>query len=54
MYGLTLKQLIHQGEFGNGIMSTLDCSMNLTREPNPSGNQVSIRMSGKFLPYKSY
>jgi len=53
VYGLTFKELIHE-EFGDGIMSAIDFSMDLTREPHPNGDQVSIVMSGKFLPYKSY
>jgi cyanate lyase len=51
MYGDTIRELIHE-EFGDGIMSAIDFSMNLTREPNPRGDRVHIVMSGKFLPYK--
>lgn len=53
VYGLTFKELINE-EFGDGIMSAIDFSMNITREPNPNGDRVNIQMSGKFLPYKSY
>lgn len=53
VYGTTLKSLIHE-EFGDGIMSAIDFSMDLTREPDPKGDRVKIVMSGKFLPYKSY
>jgi cyanate lyase len=53
MYGDTIRELIHE-EFGDGIMSAIDFSMNLTREPNPRGDRVHIVMSGKFLPYKMY
>ena len=53
VYGLTFKELIHE-EFGDGIMSAIDFSMSLNREPNPNGDRVNIVMSGKFLPYKSY
>ena len=53
VYGTTLKALIHE-EFGDGIMSAIDFKMNLTREPDPRGDRVSIVMSGKFLPYKTY
>jgi cyanate lyase len=28
--------------------------MDLKREPDPKGDRVSITMSGKFLPYKTY
>ncbi len=53
VYGTTIKELIHE-EFGDGIMSAIDFKMDLQREPNPAGDRVSITMSGKFLPYKTY
>jgi cyanate lyase len=53
VYGTTFKELIHE-EFGDGIMSAIDFKMDLTREPNAAGDRVSITMSGKFLPYKTY
>ena len=53
VYGTTFKELIHE-EFGDGIMSAIGFKMDLKREPNPAGDRVSITMSGKFLPYKTY
>ncbi|MFW8589796.1 cyanase [Glaciecola sp. 2405UD65-10] len=53
VYGTTLKELIHE-EFGDGIMSAIDFSMDLQREENEKGDRVSVVMSGKFLPYKMY
>jgi cyanate lyase len=53
VYGTTLKELIHE-EFGDGIMSAIDFTMDLQREPNAAGDRVKIVMSGKFLPYKTY
>jgi cyanate lyase len=53
VYGTTFKELIHE-EFGDGIMSAIDFRMDLQREPDPAGDRVSITMSGKFLPYKTY
>jgi cyanate lyase len=53
VYGTTFKELIHE-EFGDGIMSAIDFKMDLKREANPAGDRVSIAMSGKFLPYKTY
>ena len=53
VYGTTFKALIHE-EFGDGIMSAIDFRMDLQREPDPAGDRVSISMSGKFLPYKTY
>lgn len=53
VYGTTFKELIHE-EFGDGIMSAIDFTMNITREADPKGDRVRIAMSGKFLPYKTY
>jgi len=53
VYGTTFKELIHE-EFGDGIMSAIDFSMDLTREPDQKGDRVKIVMSGKFLSYKTY
>jgi cyanate lyase len=53
VYGTTFKELIHE-EFGDGIMSAIDFKMDLKREAHAAGDRVSITMSGKFLPYKSY
>ena len=53
VYGTTIKELIHE-EFGDGIMSAIDFSMDITREADPKGDRVNVVLSGKFLPYKSY
>lgn len=53
VYGTSIKSLIHE-EFGDGIMSAIDFSMDLQREANPNGDRVKIVLNGKFLPYKTY
>src|SRR5688572_12840370 len=53
VYGTTIKELIHE-EFGDGIMSAIDFSMDIAREPHEKGDRVHVEMSGKFLPYKTY
>ncbi|MFT4066509.1 cyanase [Paraburkholderia sp.] len=53
VYGSTIKELIHE-EFGDGIMSAIDFSMDIQREPDPKGDRVKLVLSGKFLPYKTY
>ena len=50
VYGTTIKELIHE-EFGDGIMSAIDFSMDIKREPNDKGDRVNVVLSGKFLPY---
>ena len=53
VYGTTFKELIHE-EFGDGIMSAIDFSMDIQRQPDPKGDRVHVELSGKFLPYKTY
>ena len=53
VYGTTIKELIHE-EFGDGIMSAIDFSMDIERQPDPKGDRVKVILSGKFLPYKTY
>ena len=53
VYGTTIKELIHE-EFGDGIMSAIDFTMEISREPDPKGDRVHVVFSGKFLPYKTY
>ena len=53
VYGTTIKELIHE-EFGDGIMSAIDFSMDITRTADPKGDRVNVVLSGKFLPYKTY
>jgi cyanate lyase len=53
VYGTTIKELIHE-EFGDGIMSAIDFTMDIQREADPKGDRVHVVLSGKFLPYKTY
>ena len=53
VYGTTIKELIHE-EFGDGIMSAIDFSMDIARQADPKGDRVNVVLSGKFLPYKQY
>ena len=53
VYGDTIKELINE-EFGDGIMSAIDFSMDIVRQPDPKGDRVNVVLSGKFLPYKQY
>lgn len=53
VYGTTIKELIHE-EFGDGIMSAIDFSMDIVRQADPKGDRVNVVLSGKFLPYKQY
>jgi cyanate lyase len=53
VYGLPLKNVV-QEKFGDGIMSAIDFTLDVTKEEDPKGDRVRIVMSGKFLPYKKW
>lgn len=53
VYGIAMKE-VAQEEFGDGIMSAIDFSIDVDREPDPKGDRVKIVFSGKFLPYKKF
>jgi len=53
VYGMPLKAVIHE-KFGDGIMSAIDFTMDVEKEPDPKGDRVRLVMSGKFLPYKKW
>lgn len=53
VYGMPLKAVIHE-QFGDGIMSAIDFTINVDKEEDPKGDRVKITMSGKFLPYKKW
>jgi cyanate lyase len=53
VYGTTLKEIIHE-QFGDGIMSAIDFTLNVERVPDPKGDRVRVTMEGKFLPYKKW
>jgi cyanate lyase len=50
VYGPTLKELIHE-QFGDGIMSAINFSVDLQKKSHPSGDRVVVTFDGKFLPY---
>lgn len=53
VYGMSMKE-VTQEEFGDGIMSAIDFSVDISREQDPKGDRVKIVFSGKFLPYKQF
>lgn len=50
VYGHPIKSIIHE-KFGDGIMSMIDCKVNVDRKPDPKGDRVVITFDGKFLSY---
>ncbi len=53
VYGPTLKELIHE-KGGDGIMSAIDFEMSVEKVPNPKGDRIEVKMSGKFLSYNQW
>lgn len=53
VYGEALKLLIHE-KFGDGIMSAIDCTVEVSRRKDPAGDRVVVTFDGKFLPYKKW
>jgi len=53
VYGTTLKELIHE-DFGDGIMSAIDYTMEVGKVPDPKGDRVKVTFCGKFLAYKKW
>jgi cyanate lyase len=50
---MPMKAVIHE-KFGDGIMSAIDFTLYIDKEPDPKGDRVKVTMSGKFLPYKKF
>ena len=50
VYGPAIKELIHE-QFGDGIMSAINFSVDVEKKPHPAGDRVVVTLDGKFLPY---
>jgi cyanate lyase len=50
VYGGAIKELIHE-QFGDGIMSAINFSLEVEKKPHPAGDRVVVTFDGKFLPY---
>jgi cyanate lyase len=51
VYGPALKEAIHE-EFGDGIMSAINCNVEIARREDPDGDRVRVTIDGKFLKYQ--
>ncbi|MDQ1123699.1 cyanase [Microbacterium trichothecenolyticum] len=51
VYGPAVKEAIHE-EFGDGIMSAINCNIEIDRRADPDGDRVRIVIDGKFLKYQ--
>jgi cyanate lyase len=50
VYGGAIKELVHE-QFGDGIMSAINFSVNFEKKQHPGGDRVVVTFDGKFLPY---
>ncbi|GAC1320339.1 MAG: cyanase [Acidimicrobiales bacterium] len=50
VYGPAIKELIHE-EFGDGIMSAINFTVDVRRRADPAGDRVVVTFDGKFLDY---
>ncbi|OBA61624.1 cyanase [Mycobacterium sp. 1100029.7] len=50
VYGGAIKELIHE-QFGDGIMSAINFSVDFQRKPHASGDRVVVTFDGKYLAY---
>jgi len=50
VYGGAIKELIHE-QFGDGIMSAINFSVDVQKKPHPAGDRVVVTLDGKSLPY---
>ncbi|MDF2978571.1 MAG: cyanate hydratase [Actinomycetospora sp.] len=50
VYGTSIHELIRE-EFGDGIMSAIDFTLDFERVEDPKGDRVKLTLNGKFLPY---
>lgn len=53
VYGMSIKDVI-QEQFGDGIMSAIDFTLDVQKVADPKGDRVVVTMNGKFLPYKKW
>jgi cyanate lyase len=51
VYGGAIKELIHE-QFGDGIMSAINFSVNVEKKPHHGGDRVVVTLDGKFLAYE--
>jgi cyanate lyase len=53
VHGPAMKAVINE-QFGDGIMSAIDFTMDIKRVEDPKGDRVVMTLNGKFLPYKKW
>jgi len=53
VYGTTLKALTHE-KFGDGLMSSVNLEIDLTKKKTNDGDYCTVTLLGKFEPFKKW
>lgn len=50
LYGTSIRQIVHE-EIGDGIISAIDCKINVDVVEEKGAKRVKLTIDGKYLPY---
>lgn len=53
VYGPSIKAIAHE-LCGDGIISAIDCTIDVNKKEDPKGDRVVITIDGKFLKYQPW
>ncbi|XP_037031509.1 cyanate hydratase-like [Bradysia coprophila] len=53
VYGPSIKEITHE-LCGDGIISAIDCRIDVNKKEDPKGDRVVITIDGKFLKYQPW
>lgn len=53
VYGPSIKSIAHE-LCGDGIISAIDCKVDVNKKEDPKGDRVVITIDGKFLKYQPW
>ncbi len=53
VYGPSIKAITHE-LCGDGIISAIDCTIDVNKKEDPKGDRVVITIDGKFLKYQPW
>lgn len=53
VYGPSIKAITHE-LCGDGIISAIDCQIDVNKKEDPKGDRVVITIDGKFLKYQPW
>lgn len=53
VYGPSIKAITHE-ICGDGIISAIDCTIDVNKKEDPKGDRVVITIDGKFLKYQPW